>query len=99
MLRIHKNDNPIVVAENFCRVYGLKNDDIVERLASTIQNFMSIYLANNENLDLQNNMENDIFENIETGVLNHLQTNNNNTNINLSKELAASKASIVSSNN
>ena len=31
-------------------------------------------------------VSNDIFENIETGVLNHLQTNNNNTNINLSKE-------------
>ena len=98
MLKVNKNDNPLTVAENFCRVYGLKNDDIVERLAITIQNFMNIYLANNENLDIQNNMENDIFENIDTNVLNQLQTNNNNTNVNISKEFAASKASIISNN-
>ena len=60
---------------------------------------MGIYLANNDNLEFQNNNENDIFENVDTNVLNQLQTNNNNTNINLSKELAASKASIISSNN
>jgi hypothetical protein len=99
LLKIHKNDDPRAVAENFCRVYGLKNEDIVERLTSTIRDFMNIYLTNNDNMDLQNNMEHDIFDNIDTNLnLNQLQTNNNNTNINLSKELAASKASIVSIN-
>ena len=98
LLRIKKTDNPQVVAENFCRVYGLKNEEIAERLANTIQNFMSIYLANNENMDPLFNMENDIFENIDTNAIRQLQTNNNNTNVNLSKELAQSKASIISSN-
>ena len=99
LLKIHKNDNPMSVAESFCLVYGLKKE-IIDRLAKTIADYKEIYLANNENLEMHNNnIDNDILENIDTNALNQLNTNINNTNQNISKELMASKASIFSSNN
>jgi hypothetical protein len=43
-LRVHKDDDPYEIAEEFCRIYGLK-EEIKERLAKTILKFMSIYLS------------------------------------------------------
>jgi len=42
-LRVHKEDDPYEIAENFCKVYGMK-DEIKQRLAKTILQFMNLYL-------------------------------------------------------
>jgi len=47
-LRVYKSDNPQEIAENFCRVYGLKRE-IADRLSKTIQDYMNLYLNPSEN--------------------------------------------------
>jgi len=42
-LRVHKFDDPFEIAENFCKVYGMK-EEIKQRLAKTILQFMNLYL-------------------------------------------------------
>ncbi len=50
ILRVHKDDDPTQIAQEFCLVYGLK-EEIKERLAKTIMNFMSIYLSKHTRLE------------------------------------------------
>jgi hypothetical protein len=50
VLRVHKDDDPNQIAQEFCLVYGLK-EEIKERLAKTILNFMSIYLSRHTRLE------------------------------------------------
>ena len=48
-LKVYRSDNPQEIAENFCKVYGLKKE-IADRLSKTIQEYMNMYLnANEEN--------------------------------------------------
>ena len=63
-LRVHKDDDPYEVSENFCKVYGMK-EEIKQRLAKTILQFMNLYLIKtneksqfNEHLSSSNNPQN-----------------------------------------
>ena len=49
-LKVYRSDNPQEIAENFCKVYGLKKE-IADRLSKTIQDYMNLYLMSNENTD------------------------------------------------
>lgn len=43
VLRICKSDDPEIISENFCKIYGLK-DEIKQRLTKTITHFVNMYL-------------------------------------------------------
>jgi len=58
-LRVYKSDNPQEIAENFCRVYGLKKE-IADRLSKTIQDYMTLYLNSSENNTENQEKENDV---------------------------------------
>lgn len=42
-MKVHKDDDPYEIADNFCKVYGMK-EEIKQRLAKTISQFMHLYL-------------------------------------------------------
>lgn len=46
-MRVHRDDDPYEIAENFCKVYGMK-DEIKDRLAKTILKFINMYLIKQE---------------------------------------------------
>ena len=46
-MRIHRDDDPYEIADNFCKIYGMK-DEIKDRLAKTILKFINTYLIKNE---------------------------------------------------
>ena len=63
-LKVHVDDDPFEIADNFCKVYGMK-DEIKERLARTIIKFMEIYLKNEKinNDDIITSENNQISQN------------------------------------
>ena len=69
-LKVYKSDNPNEIAENFCKVYGLKKE-IAERLSKTIQDYMSLYLNSNENTEHQEKNENNENEEKDKNVENY----------------------------
>lgn len=63
-LKVYRSDNPQEIAENFCKVYGLKKE-IADRLSKTIQDYMNLYLMSNENTDKHESKGNKDDENME----------------------------------
>jgi hypothetical protein len=54
VLRISKYDDPEEVADNFCKIYGLK-DEIKIRLTKTISHFINLYLNKTSDDSQQSN--------------------------------------------
>ena len=72
-LRVHKDDDPYEIAENFCLVYGMK-EEIKQRLAKTILQFMNLYLIkSSEKSQLNDQVE----------ISHHPQNNYSQNNLNL----------------
>ena len=76
VLRISKYDDPEYIADNFCKIYGLK-DEIKNRLIKTIYHFINLYL--NKPVDESNNNNNNN-SNINRSQLNNNNNVNNNYN-------------------
>lgn len=79
-LRVHKDDDPYDIAENFCRVYGMK-EEIKERLAKTILQFMSLYLIKSNdatNSSVQINKNNEGNQQLPVHQINEFSQNNLN---------------------
>jgi hypothetical protein len=60
VLKIHRNDDPYEIATNLAKIYSMK-DEVKDRLAQTILQFMSTYLRkrdrrNTRRLTLRMNM-------------------------------------------
>lgn len=65
VLRISRYDNPEELADNFCKIYGLK-EEIRQRLTQTIEHFMGLYLNKNDDSQLSNQQQSDLNKEMES---------------------------------
>ena len=64
VLKISKYDNVDEVADNFCKIYGLKSE-IKQRLKKTINHFSNLYLKKEE---IKNSYDNNSYEDDNQGA-------------------------------